>query len=663
MFRSTFFTIIGLMSMVICFLNFQSISTVYAKCTDFDYNKIGNRDINKRSTDLNLYSLSQALLLGKKLADELEQRTRFLEDEFFTSYISLIGNDIVKNSDGRILFKFRVIDSKEINLFAFPGGFIYVALGLLEEVDTEAELVGLLSHEISHVTARHATEELSRKWGFKKFLKKVPLFGLIPETTVRKKALGLSIDASLLGITTENERESDCLGIQYSWKTGYDPDGYLRFYSRIKQDYDLSGSTRYESFLKTHPFQEGKTEHLKTIARSLPQNKRFISSTTDFEKMKDLLIELKHKKQQNYITQSREYELAKRFAPLWHQEFSGHENADYFTNFDFDNDWIGDNNWDNLQTHKASLQANLYFSVIETSEYCFIGYYAFYPRDWKTGGSLTTNVKKGLNNALNTITGKNQLSDIMQRIKHSHENDFEGCIVVAQKNSEDVEDTILVALETFTENRFNKYRTKPFFGSSQLEIEYIHTDQLTHPVLFVEAKSHDIWGLTYNIDLKTKKYISLRHGVSEHSGKLVNGDTKTYELIPLYDTLWQKAHDSHGSQTIGKYYKYEDFDVLEFLQDSHSIQTAPCCIGTIGITLKGKKHGNNLAQLPWIWEDYKDLRISRGTWFFDPANTIKIHYLLEDQFSTAYIHHPFIGILQNSNNNNQNSGVRIQESE
>src|SRR4030042_2333418 len=193
-----------------CILVAGSIQQIFADCNDYDITRIGRRDINDKNTDLNIHSLAQDIHIGSLMARDLEEYTRFIEDESIQNYINFIGMEIVNNSDARTPFIFKVIDSNEINVFALPGGHVYICMGIIEYVETEAELVGLLAHEVSRVTARHATEELSRKWGFKKFLEKIPLFGLIPSQMIRKKALGLSIDITVLGITPDNEIESDC---------------------------------------------------------------------------------------------------------------------------------------------------------------------------------------------------------------------------------------------------------------------------------------------------------------------------------------------------------------------------------------------------------------------------------------------------------------------
>ena len=125
-----------------------------------DVEKIGERDINKGSW--NLYSLEREIELGRRLSLDVEAQSRLLRDPRVEAYVDELVQNLVRNSDARVPFTFNVIDSDELNAFALPGGFLFVNTGLILEAQTEAELAGVLAHEIAHVTARHATKQYTK---------------------------------------------------------------------------------------------------------------------------------------------------------------------------------------------------------------------------------------------------------------------------------------------------------------------------------------------------------------------------------------------------------------------------------------------------------------------------------------------------------------------
>ena len=113
-----------------------------------DVNSIGNRGVGK---GVNLYSLEREIALGKQAAQEVEKTSKLVNDPVVTEYVNRVGQNLVRNSDAKVPFTIKVIDSDEINAFALPGGFFYVNSGLILRADEEAELAGVMAHEIAHV--------------------------------------------------------------------------------------------------------------------------------------------------------------------------------------------------------------------------------------------------------------------------------------------------------------------------------------------------------------------------------------------------------------------------------------------------------------------------------------------------------------------------------
>ncbi len=126
-----------------------------------DVSAVGNRDIGGRGLG-NWYSTDTEIKMGKTYADEVEKSSKLITDPVITEYVNRIGQNIVKNSDCKVPFTIKVIDSDEINAFALPGGFFYVNSGLILNADEEAELAGVMAHETAHVCAHHAVREMTR---------------------------------------------------------------------------------------------------------------------------------------------------------------------------------------------------------------------------------------------------------------------------------------------------------------------------------------------------------------------------------------------------------------------------------------------------------------------------------------------------------------------
>src|SRR5947199_4755290 len=133
--------------------------TVTPKNSKEDVEAIGNRSVGK---GVNLFSLEREISLGKSLAQEVERSSKMIDDPVVTEYVNRVGQNLVRNSDARVPFTIKVIDSDDVNAFALPGGFFYANSGLILAADNEAELAGVMAHEIAHVAARHQTREMTR---------------------------------------------------------------------------------------------------------------------------------------------------------------------------------------------------------------------------------------------------------------------------------------------------------------------------------------------------------------------------------------------------------------------------------------------------------------------------------------------------------------------
>src|SRR6202007_2121752 len=212
----------------------QQQDTVNPKNSKEDVEAIGNRSVGK---GINFYSLEKEIALGKGLAQEVERSSKMIDDPVVTEYVNRVGQNLVRNSDARVPFTIKVIDSDEVNAFALPGGFFYVNSGLILRAQEESELAGVMAHEISHVTARHGTKQATKgeliQLGAMAAMIVVPYgwagYGIY-------QGMNLAIPLTFLKFSRDAEREADFLGIQYMYKAGYDPNSFGSFFWRLQDD-------------------------------------------------------------------------------------------------------------------------------------------------------------------------------------------------------------------------------------------------------------------------------------------------------------------------------------------------------------------------------------------------------------------------------------------
>ncbi len=256
-----------------------------------DVENIGNRDITGRVWGIfpNFVSLEKEIQIGQQVAAEFEQTAKLIEDPVVCDYIDRVGQNLVKHSDAKVPFHIKVVDTDEVNAFAFPGGFFYVNKGLILAADNESELAGVMAHEISHVAARHATQRMTK--GYVLQIASIPaLFvgGYWTQVAIQN-AMGLGINLELLGITRESEKEADQLGIQYMWNTGYDPNGFVSFFEKL-QAQEKSKPGKLAGFFRTHPFTEDRIAASMDEERYLPEKDNYIVNTSEFNRVKARLL-------------------------------------------------------------------------------------------------------------------------------------------------------------------------------------------------------------------------------------------------------------------------------------------------------------------------------------------------------------------------------------
>jgi predicted Zn-dependent protease len=267
-----------------------------------DIDDIGNRNVSKAGSGKGLgdwYSYDTEIKMGKQYAMMVESSARMIKDPIVTEYVNRIGQNLVRNSDAKVPFTIKVIDSDDINAFALPGGFFYVNSGLVLAADDEAELAGVMAHEIAHVCARHATREMTR--ANYASMASIPLifvgsWGIYEAASM---ALNLALPLTFMKFSRGFESEADYLGLQYMYKAGYDPQAFISFFEKIKALEKTKPGALAKAFA-THPQTPDRIEKSQEEIRAiLPARPEYIVNTSEFNDVKARLATLENRKKVN----------------------------------------------------------------------------------------------------------------------------------------------------------------------------------------------------------------------------------------------------------------------------------------------------------------------------------------------------------------------------
>ena len=258
----------------------------------YDVNRIGQRNTGK---GVNLYSLEKERALGQEMAQTIDRQMKFVTDPDIVEYVTGVAQKIIRNSDAQVAFTLKVVDSSELNTFALPGGFLYVDKGLLSELDSEAELAGLIAHEVAHVAARHGTRYATRRkaWDLISF----PVIYVSGPGAIGARQIG---PLALRKFARDAELEADLLGMEYQYAAGYDPLGFIEALERLHNKQIPAGKHEgpfgrplhqiAKSYAFYPPMQERIVRLQSEISSGLPCRNTYVTDTSEFQEIRGRLL-------------------------------------------------------------------------------------------------------------------------------------------------------------------------------------------------------------------------------------------------------------------------------------------------------------------------------------------------------------------------------------
>jgi hypothetical protein len=262
--------------------------------TGEDPTMIGKRNINKgiwAGGIIGAKGIESEVRLGRQLAAEVDKEAKFIDDPIITEYVNRVGQNIVLHSDAKVPFTIKVIDSDEVNAFALPGGFFYVNKGLVLAADNEAELAGVMAHEIAHVAARHAMENEAKMRAIDLGLLAGILLGGGIIGNVLYNGGGLIEGLSFLKFTRGAEEEADKLGVQYMWAAGYDPNAMATMFEKLEAKNKKKPGTISKLFA-THPAPPERRAAAIALAARFPEREEYVISSSEFQRVRNRLLRL-----------------------------------------------------------------------------------------------------------------------------------------------------------------------------------------------------------------------------------------------------------------------------------------------------------------------------------------------------------------------------------
>lgn len=233
----------------------------------------------------NLFSTEQDVEIGKQVSRDAERQLKLINDGQVNSYINALGQRLAAKAPGeRYPYQFKVVDDKTINAFALPGGFLYINRGIFDNADNEAQLAGVIGHEIGHVALRHGTNQMSKAYAAKAPL--ALLGGIVGSDTlggiIAQMGASFAANSVLLKFSRDAERQADLLGTQILYDSDYDPRAMVQFFEKLQASHGARGG----DFFSSHPNPGNRIGSVNEEIQKLGGSRNFRNDSAEFQRIK-----------------------------------------------------------------------------------------------------------------------------------------------------------------------------------------------------------------------------------------------------------------------------------------------------------------------------------------------------------------------------------------
>lgn len=259
-----------------------------------DPSQIGKRNINGGWDKITGWlggSRQREIEIGRQLSLQVEQQAKMITDPMITEYVNRVGQNIVLNSDAKIPFTIKVIDSDEVNAFALPGGYFFVNKGLIVAAENEAELAGVMAHEVAHVAARHAMENSGKGQLLNYGLLAGIIFSGGITGAILQNTAGLGQALAFFKFSRGAEKEADTLGVQYLYAAGYDPTGMATMFEKLASRNKKKPGT-FSKLFSSHPQSVDRRDASLRLVGRFPEKQEYLISTSEFQKVRSHLLRI-----------------------------------------------------------------------------------------------------------------------------------------------------------------------------------------------------------------------------------------------------------------------------------------------------------------------------------------------------------------------------------
>jgi predicted Zn-dependent protease len=262
---------------------------------------LGAQEVHHFQPGFNLFSKQQDVQLGEEAAGQVRKQKTVINDPVLTAYVNSVGKRLAASQEAQnsgFPFTFEVVADPTINAFALPGGHMFIHTGLLKALDNEAQLAGVMGHEMSHVILRHGTNQATKA-------KMIELPAALAEQVAGKNSMmgkleelgiGLGANSVLMKFSREAESQADLTGSHIMAECGYDPIEMAHFFNKLTSPgKGLTGGVA--QFLSDHPNPGNREKAIEEEAHALP-HQNYGYETGDFQKMKSVVMKIREPQQE-----------------------------------------------------------------------------------------------------------------------------------------------------------------------------------------------------------------------------------------------------------------------------------------------------------------------------------------------------------------------------